>query len=635
MRLRLALILVLASLTIQLSCWLYVIFFMPLSTNTSFPDALPLPVPEPLIPSVSLTPPLTTPEVPRSGSGDYKTPDMVPVEPSNRIGRVGYSTGPATILDKEIRLPKLGDMSSETEENDVVLNYLLHKYRETIGQVKRQMLLRVTNADPVIVQNTPHCDNKEDVLNVASLNLWNLNPPWDQRRKKIVEFLRREKPDIVGFQEVKFVGHLHQAQQIVDDLKPEITYNVVFCDVQPEPVGRNEGMAIISKYKITTSGSVSLKGGSPRNRKIFYAAIDIPFIGEVYFFVTHLTYEESKQCDQMMTILSYLDTFDPNKIQILVGDFNTYFDFEWPMDLAVRPINKFTHHRYNPCHNAAKSLQLSKTPKFRDAWEDVFPDMSRFPGSTFPNFQDQRAAHLDPCRPDRILIRNNNHAKNLITCDTYLFGQEMFQWKGKDGAGVMRTGMKISDHKGIMTQLVWRPGEEIAYAEKVRKVQNWRNPVARPSPVAAKVSSPERYQNLHVNSQPTPLRPASIETSIPNYLTFNKWFAFDGDPNTFFWSNRPPNAGETFDILLNHPFKAKMITISTGCNQMNAHDKVLHAVLEVSAGECGVNPLGSQKLDGMGKGRITLDPPRKIKCIRLGIEEAQENWVIINDVSIR
>ncbi len=514
-----------------------------------------------------------------------------------------------------------------------MLNYLLHKYRETIGQVKRQMLLRVTNADPVVVQNKPHCDAKEGVLNVGTLNLWHLNPPWALRRQHMVEFLRRVKPDIMGFQEVRFDGNVNQAQQIADEIG-DPRYKVAFCEVHPEPnAGRNEGIAIMSRHPIISTGSVALKGGSPRNRRIFYARINVPIIGEILFFVTHMTYEESKQCAQMMAVLNYLETFDEDAIKILVGDLNIYFDFEWPLDLATRPVNKFTFHKYNPCSRAAaeNGLKTGAPARYRDAWEDVYNDLSRFPGSTFPNFQDDRAAHLEPCRPDRILIQNSDKAKSLITCDTYLFGQETFSWSGKDAAGIPRQGMKMSDHKGVMTQLVWDATQDVSYAEKNKRVRDWLAPVIRPAQPLVKTSSPERFISLHNGVTPQLRRAASIDTSLPAYLSFAPDFAFDADPRTFFWSSRAPETGEKFTVVLSEPSIARQVEITTG---INGQDKVVHARFIASKAKSCASPVVTRKLNADGKALLELLNPTKIACVQLVIDEPQENWVVISDIRI-
>jgi len=549
--------------------------------------------------------------------------------------------GPAAIEDKHIRLRRLADMSSESDETDVMLNYLLHKYRETIGQVKRQMLLRVMNADPVIVQNRAHCDNYKtnnqgQLLNVGSLNLWHLNPPWDLRRQKMVEFFKQTKPDIVGLQEVRFVGDVNQAQQLANDIG-DPKYNVAFCDVHPEPQqGKNEGIAIISRHEILSTGSMLLGGGSPRNRKVFHAEIRVPGVGDVIFFVTHLTYEESKQCHQMLRVLEYMDSVKPDAIQILVGDLNIYFDYEWPLDLLTRPINKFTFHRYNPCASEAiqRSMQASKTAKFRDAWEDVYKDLARFPGSTFPNFQDQRAAHLDPCRPDRILIRNNKISESVVTCDTYLFGQKTFEWSGKDGAGVQRKGMKISDHKGVLTQLIYDPRQNMRYADKVRTVQSWLGQVQMPAPVVRN-ASPERYLSLHSNRNPKLSYPAKVITNLPHYRTFMAVFAFDGNPDTFFWSSRAPSAGEYFRIILDEKKDTSRLAITTGVQQMNGQDKVVHGTFSAFADENCSEVIAKTKIGETGSAAISdLGEGKPVRCLQLTIDEEQENWVVISEIAL-
>mmetsp|Transcript_8428 Transcript_8428/g.13700 ORF Transcript_8428/g.13700 Transcript_8428/m.13700 type:complete len:459 (-) Transcript_8428:253-1629(-) len=456
----------------------------------------------------------------------------------------------------------------------------------------------------------------------------------------------------MGLQEVRFVGDKNQAQQIADDLV-DIGYNVAFCEVHPETEGKNEGIAIITRFKILSTGSVSLKGGSPRNRRIFYARIQLPVIGELLFFVTHLTYEESKQCAQMMNVINYLDTFDDNTIQIVVGDLNTYFDFEWPIDLATRPINDFSFHKYNPCSQVAKSAfnGATSTAKFRDVWEDVYPDLSRFPGSTFPNFQDQRAAHLDPCRPDRILVRRNVAAENLITCDTYLFGQEMFDWSGKDGGGIPRRGMKMSDHKGVMTQLVWQPEEGRTYQQKEASVRNWLHAIQRPAPLAVP-ASPERYVDLHRSKVPQLRLPAKVESTMPHYLSFSADFAFDGNSETFFWSNRAPTDADTFTVILTEPKIARRISIITGVQQMKQRDMVFHGILQAylppspsssSSSSCN-DPLlligGGQglqpgaRIETSGTATLVFNKAEPVHCIKLQITEPQENWVAIAEIVI-
>eukprot|EP00466_Bigelowiella_natans_P018398 jgi/Bigna1/83473/fgenesh1_pg.109_\ len=336
-----------------------------------------------------------------------------------------------------------------------------------------------------------------------------------------------------------------------------------------------------------------------------------------------------------------------------VGDLNTYFDFEWPIDLATRPINDFSFHKYNPCSQVAKSAfnGATSTAKFRDVWEDVYPDLSRFPGSTFPNFQDQRAAHLDPCRLDRILVRRNVAAENLITCDTYLFGQEMFDWSGKDGGGIPRRGMKMSDHKGVMTQLVWQPEEGRTYQQKEASVRNWLHAIQRPAPLAVP-ASPERYVDLHRSKVPQLRLPAKVESTMPHYLSFSADFAFDGNSETFFWSNRAPTDADTFTVILTEPKIARRISIITGVQQMKQRDMVFHGILQAylppspsssSSSSCN-DPLlligGGQglqpgaRIETSGTATLVFNKAEPVHCIKLQITEPQENWVAIAEIVI-
>lgn len=41
------------------------------------------------------------------------------------------------------------------------------------------------------------------VLKVATYNIWNINPPYDERLGRIVEYIRSLQPDIIGLQEIR------------------------------------------------------------------------------------------------------------------------------------------------------------------------------------------------------------------------------------------------------------------------------------------------------------------------------------------------------------------------------------------------------------------------------------------------
>jgi hypothetical protein len=129
--------------------------------------------------------------------------------------------------------------------------------------------------------------------------------------------------------------------------------------------------------------------------------------------------------------------------QILLGDFNTYFDFTWPMDFLIGQTlaaagagvgaGADVGKPFNPCldtltRDYMAPLQSAKAPIpawFRDTWTQLFPGAHSASthmcmqqqqeidgplrscldaGHTFSLLPGERAE--DPCRPDRILVRD-------------------------------------------------------------------------------------------------------------------------------------------------------------------------------------------------------------------------------------
>mmetsp|Transcript_14966 Transcript_14966/g.20977 ORF Transcript_14966/g.20977 Transcript_14966/m.20977 type:complete len:193 (+) Transcript_14966:40-618(+) len=189
--------------------------------------------------------------------------------------------------------------------------------------------------------------------------------------------------------------------------------------------------------------------------------------------------------------------------------------------------------------------------------------------------------------------------------------------------------MKLSDHKGVMAQFIWNE-EDVPYLTKVRNAQDWLNPMQKPHPMQ-KPASPERFLNLH-REVPKLSFPANIETSLPQYLTFRADFAFDGDLNTFFWSSRPPGAGEVFTLKLTEPKETSKVIIKTGVQQMNGQDRVFNGLLRVSSdSDCSV--AAQSKIDASGTAMVKLPSSMQtVRCVQMEVLEAQENWVVISEI---
>ena len=141
-------------------------------------------------------------------------------------------------------------------------------------------------------------------------------------------------------------------------------------------------------------------------------------IGLVNFFVIHISYEKTTQCRNMNELLLFLDSFDSNIPQILLGDFNTYFnaiflfnhvffryaDYEYPV--AILSNVEVTSH-------CRRTSQIGRP--FRDSWTTFHKD-DNIDGRTFslmpwPGLQS---------RPDRILTNSESFQEHeIITIGTF------------------------------------------------------------------------------------------------------------------------------------------------------------------------------------------------------------------------
>jgi hypothetical protein len=151
-------------------------------------------------------------------------------------------------------------------------------------------------------------------------------------------------------------------------------------------------------------------------------------------FVTHLSYADTQQCLNAAALLFLMDSrrlargSEATALQLVLGDFNTYFGFEWPMELLN---GNFVQHAKLPCvapwretqtlttgfdpaNPASQSTSLTVPPaaqwfgaahgnghaRFRDVWRDLHSDKGGF---TFTNTDNLKALWDDnlPNRPDR------------------------------------------------------------------------------------------------------------------------------------------------------------------------------------------------------------------------------------------
>lgn len=162
--------------------------------------------------------------------------------------------------------------------------------------------------------------------------------------------------------------------------------------------------------------------------------MDIPFLPDspVLFYVTHLSYDDLQQCHSIPQLVHELEKA-ANSTQIIMGDMNTYLDFEWyvavalliltdimdyirPMDILTKPWHRLTFDsKHNPCAASNAALLNTTFVSFSDVWEEHARKHSlpMHQGQTFPILRGQQFL-MDPCRPDRILFRNAPGAAKIL-----------------------------------------------------------------------------------------------------------------------------------------------------------------------------------------------------------------------------
>jgi len=122
-------------------------------------------------------------------------------------------------------------------------------------------------------------------------------------------------------------------------------------------------------------------------------------------------------------------------------------------------------------------------------------------------------------------------------------------------------------------------------------------------------------------------RPAEIESSLDPYQDYYRELAFDGDPATFFWSDRGLEPGDHFTLTLKKPEKLEALTILMGTDRYR-HEYIHAGVLEFST-----DGKTWQKLAELNTATVNVElPDEPLRALRLRAEKAQRYWLIIREI---
>jgi len=275
----------------------------------------------------------------------------------------------------------------------VTVSYMVHHVHQLAAEVKRlaaaSAQLTTNAADLQVdaphqglvsrtaaIRAAPRCQaaarGQGPRLRFATLNLWNVSPPWPARRDAITAQIRARGLDIVAFQEVRFAGDppsrggRHQLAELAE-LLPELSHHAYLRVASMTP-GHEEGLGVrlssrlvmnltgqsfpnglplrtcpssplpqlLSRFPVKVQAPIELVTGNDVNnrRRLLVADVDLGTSAPpLTVAVAHWSYADVEQCQSAVLTQRAFDALladapgDP--WQIVMGDFNTYLDFPW------------------------------------------------------------------------------------------------------------------------------------------------------------------------------------------------------------------------------------------------------------------------------------------------------------------
>lgn len=151
---------------------------------------------------------------------------------------------------------------------------------------------------------------------------------WEDRKPKIIDYVRQTDPDILLFQEVTFLPQIASQNQ-VSILNRTLEYpyeNTAVTRLQDSPVYENyrEGLGLISKYPILKSETIILKQQAHDEHQRIVQLIDIKCGDRIIKFANvHFSISDNDEelpREHLRELLQILDS--RGETRILGGDFN-------------------------------------------------------------------------------------------------------------------------------------------------------------------------------------------------------------------------------------------------------------------------------------------------------------------------
>jgi len=244
-------------------------------------------------------------------------------------------------------------------------------------------------------------------MNILTLNTWNVSGPWKERWQVALAWIKKHKPEIVGFQEL--FDH-----EWAEEVRRESGYaNMVLGESL-------SGLVWMSDFGLEAGECIQYKAKSPTEdyfRYALYASVNTG-AKKIHCFDTHLSWrieEHETRSEQIDELLAFVDQKAGNEPAVMVGDFN------------AAPEN-------------AEIRKISEKGSFTDAFLKLYPNEKGYTWDNASPYIQQASVKMPDRRIDYLFYRN---------------------WAGELGdlkqvSVVMNqptpAGVYASDHYGVLTQ---------------------------------------------------------------------------------------------------------------------------------------------------------------------------------------